>query len=390
MRMARGKLVAHGARHKYICRVRALVISPDAVDPALRGRLRALQGMGCSVTLVVPANWPPDSAAPDWGNDGGIRIAPVPVKGSVDPATLRWQGGGLFRLLAEIRPDIVHVDGEPWWPLTARALRLAAKLRIPAVIHASTSVPVQISLPARLRRRRSLRSARGLMGINRMALEAMTRDRTGVPSAVAPRHGIASLALGRPRHPRPHFMMGFIGRLVPERGLDILIRAAARLRGDWGLTVVGTGPSQPELEALAERVGIGSRVRWLGGMPRNWLESVWPTLDCVVLPARTTAHWVEPVGQALLDAMAQGLPVIGTDSGVIPEVIGDAGIVVPEDDADTLGLALERLQRMPDEQARLGAAGRKRVLTEFADDAVARKTLTFWREVAAWDAAPTP
>jgi glycosyltransferase involved in cell wall biosynthesis len=166
---------------------------------------------------------------------------------------------------------------------------------------------------------------------------------------------------------------------VPERGLDLLIRATARLRGDWSLTVVGTGPMQQELESLAEKVGIGSRVRWLGGMPRHWLDSVWPKLDCVVLPARTTPRWVEPVGQALLDAMAQGLPVIGTESGVLPEIIGDAGIVVGEDDPDVLGLALERLQTMPDEQARLGAAGRRRVMAEYVDDAIARKTLAFWR-----------
>ena len=350
-----------------------------------------MQGMGCSIVLVVPADWPPGApAAPDWGNDGGIRVAPVAVTGGAEPASLRWRGGGLFRLLTEIRPDIVHVDGEPWWPLTVRSLRLAEKLGIPGVLHAGTSVPVQLGVLERLRRRRSIRAAQGLMGINRLALGALTRDRPDVPSAIVPRHGVSSQSLGRPRQPRADFTIGFIGRLVPERGLDVLIRAAARLRGDWALTVVGTGPAQPELEALAERVGIGSRVRWLGGMPRNWLESVWPALDCVVLPARTTAQWVEPVGQALLDAMAQGLPVIGSDSGVLPEIIGDAGVVVPEDDPDTLGLALERLQRMPDEQARLGASGRKRVLTEFVDDAVARKTLAFWRSVTAREIAPTP
>jgi glycosyltransferase involved in cell wall biosynthesis len=196
---------------------------------------------------------------------------------------------------------------------------------------------------------------------------------------------------GRPHAPRRgSFDIGFIGRLVPERGVDLLLRATARLRGDWSLTVVGTGPAQQELEALAEKVGIGSRVRWLGGMPRHWLDSVWPTLDCVVLPARTTQRWVEPVGQALLDAMAQGLPVVGTESGVLPEIIGDAGIVVGEDDPDVLGLALERLQSMPDEQARLGAAGRRRVMAEYVDDAIARKTLAFWRVVTGSSPAHAP
>ena len=377
--------------------MRALVISTDAVDPSQRGKLRALEGMGCSVALAVPADWPLGGHRVEWGADGGIKVAPIQVRGSDDPATLRWRGGGLTRLLTEFRPEIVQVEGEPWWPITARALRLAEKFKIPAVLAASSSVPPSLRFAERLRRRRSIRAARGFIGINRLALDLLLRERPSLPGAVIPLHGVSVPVQGRPRSPRDGFDVGFIGRLVPERGADLLIRACARLRGDWSLTVVGTGPAQQELEALAEKVGIGSRVRWLGGMPRHWLDSVWPTLDCVVLPARTTPRWVEPVGQALLDAMAQGLPVVGTESGVLPEIIGDAGIVVGEDDPDVLGLALERLQTMPEEQARLGAAGRRRVMAEYVDDAVARKTLAFWRQVtgttplvAAPQAFPTP
>lgn len=370
--------------------MRALVISTDAIDPSQRGKLRALEGMGCAVALAVPADWPAGGPQVDWGSDGGIKVAPVQVRGGDDPATLRWRGSGLTRLLTDFRPDVVQVEGEPWWPITARALRLSEKLKIPTVLVASTSIASPLGFSERLRRNRSLRSARGFIGINRLALDLLLRDRPSVPHAVIPLHGVSVPVQGRPRIARGSFDIGFIGRLVPERGVDLLIRATARLRGDWSLTVVGTGPAQQELEALAEKVGIGSRVRWLGGMPRHWLESVWPTLDCVVLPARTTQRWVEPVGQALLDAMAQGLPVVGTESGVLPEIIGDSGIVVAEDDPDVLGLALERLQTMPDEQARLGAAGRRRVMAEYVDDAIARKTLAFWRQVAVATAAGSP
>ena len=298
--------------------MRALVISTDAIDPSQRGKLRALEGMGCAVALAIPADWPPDGPKVEFGSDGGIQVAPIQVRGGDDPATLRWRGGGLGRFLTEFRPDIVQVEGEPWWPITTRALRLAEKFKIPAVLAASSSVSAPLGLAERLRRNRSIKSARGFIGINRLALDHLLRERPGVPHAVIPAHGVSVPVQGRPRGPRPSFNIGFIGRLVPERGLDLLIRATARLRGDWSLTVVGTGPEQQDLEALAEKVGIGSRVRWLGGMPRHWLESVWPTLDCVVLPARTTQRWIEPVGQALLDAMAQGLPVSGPNRASCP------------------------------------------------------------------------
>lgn len=361
--------------------MRALVISTDAVDPSLRGKLHALVGMGCAVTLAVPANWPPGGPTLEWGTDGGIKVAPIPVRGGEDPASLHWRGSSLSRLLTEFRPDIVQVEGEPWWFLVARAVRLASRLRIPAIILGSSSVAPVLGVRQRWRRARVMRAVKGIAGINRLAADQLAEFAPSVPRTVLPLHGVNVPVQGRPRGARGGFDIGFIGRLVPERGADLLIRAATRLRGDWTLTMVGTGPEQQALEALAEKVGIGSRVRWMGGMPRHWLESVWPTLDCVVLPARTTQRWVEPVGQALLDAMAQGLPVIATDSGVLPEVVADAGIVVEQDDPDVLGLALERLQTMPDEQARLGAAGRRRVMAEYVDDAVARKTLAFWRQV---------
>jgi glycosyltransferase involved in cell wall biosynthesis len=63
-------------------------------------------------------------------------------------------------------------------------------------------------------------------------------------------------------------VIGFLGRLDEEKGLDVLLRACVRLYGPWTLTVAGTGPEQETLEALAERLGIASRVTWLGGIPR--------------------------------------------------------------------------------------------------------------------------
>jgi glycosyltransferase involved in cell wall biosynthesis len=329
--------------------------------------------MGCSLALLVPIGAGVD------GTEGGLRVVPVPVKG--EPHAASWSEEPMRRLLTEFRPDVLQVEAEPWWPVARQALRLAQKVHVPAVLHATTSVAPALGLRERLRRNGALRLARGLAAPNRLALDLLHRQRSDLPAAVIPRHGIVIPTQGRPRAPRPGFVIGFVGRLVPERGLDVLLRACAQLRGDWKLAVVGTGPDQEELEGLAQRLGIGSRVTWQGGLPRQWLETFWPTVDCVVMPSRTTQRWVESAGQSVLDAMAQGLPVIGSESGVLPEIIGDAGITVPEDDPDRLALALQRLQAMPDEQARLGSAGRRRVMAEYVDDALARKTLALWTAV---------
>jgi glycosyltransferase involved in cell wall biosynthesis len=183
------------------------------------------------------------------------------------------------------------------------------------------------------------------------------------------------------RAPHTGLALGFVGRLIPEKGLDLLFRAAVKLVGRWTITVVGTGPAQEELEGLAERLGIAGRVTWLGALPRSGVEEVWPKLDVLVTPSRTTPRWIEVFPRAPLEAMAHGIAVVGSAAGAIPEIVGDAGIVVPEEDVGALADALQRLHDTPAEHQRLGAAARQRVVDRYTDAAVARDTLAFWREV---------
>ena len=175
--------------------------------------------------------------------------------------------------------------------------------------------------------------------------------------------------------------IGFVGRLIPEKGLDLLFRACVKLVGRWNITVVGTGPAQEELEGLAERLGIAGRVTWLGALPRSGVEEIWSRLDCIVVPSRTTPRWIEVTPRAALDAMAHAVAVVGSAAGAVPETIGEAGIVVPEEDVPALAAVLQRLHDTPGECTRLGAAGRRRVMDEYTDAAVADKTLRFWREL---------
>jgi glycosyltransferase involved in cell wall biosynthesis len=185
------------------------------------------------------------------------------------------------------------------------------------------------------------------------------------------------------RPEQPGLTIGFLGRLIPEKGLDLLFRACVKLVGRWSITVVGTGPAQEELEGLAERLGIAGRVTWLGNLPRQRVEGIWPQLDCVVLPSRTAPRWVESMPRAAMEAMAHGAAVVASAAGALPEIVGSAGIVVPEEDVVALAEALQRLHDDPRERERLATAGRQRVMSEYTDSAIAGKTLRFWRDTIA-------
>jgi glycosyltransferase involved in cell wall biosynthesis len=178
---------------------------------------------------------------------------------------------------------------------------------------------------------------------------------------------------------RTGLAIGFIGRLVPERGCEMLLRACAELLGAWSLIVIGTGPEQEALELVAERRGLSSRISWVGGLPLAALDGLWSELDCLVVPSHDTPTWVERSSPVLLEAMARGIAPVVTNAGALPELVGDAGIVVP--DVEAMALALQELLADPERARELGQRARQRILEEFSDSAVAERTLGFWREV---------
>ena len=155
---------------------------------------------------------------------------------------------------------------------------------------------------------------------------------------------------------------GFItvARLVPQKGLDVLIAALPRLSGTaavWPVTFVGDGPERETLQLQAQDLGVSDRLRWLGFRfdPERFLAEA----AVFVLPSR-----FEGMPNALLEAMAAGLAVIVTDASPGPlEVVepGVSGLVVPSDDPVALAAAMESLASDPERCRRMGAAARQRI-----------------------------
>jgi glycosyltransferase involved in cell wall biosynthesis len=155
---------------------------------------------------------------------------------------------------------------------------------------------------------------------------------------------------------------GFItvARLVPQKGLDVLVEALPRLSGAaaaWPVTVVGDGPERDNLQRQAQDLGVSGRLRWLGfrSDPERFLAEA----AVFVLPSR-----FEGMPNALLEAMAAGLAVIVTDASPGPlEVVelGVSGLVIPSDDPVALAAAMQELAADPERCRRMGAAARQRI-----------------------------
>jgi len=248
--------------------------------------------------------------------------------------------------------------------------------------------PSGSSIMQRRYARQSMAGATGVIAMN-SAVADRVRGATNAPTVVIRAQGITPPLEVAPES-RSAFAIGFAGRLVPERGLDVLFQACVHVHGSWTLTVVGSGPEQETLERLAERLGIAARVSWVGGRRRSEWRTIWPTLDCLALPSRKTAAWYDTGGPHLLEAMAFGVPAVVTSGGVLPEIVGEGGIAVPEEDPDALAAVLRDLQHDPARRRTLAQAARRKVLHDFTDDALARKTHAFWQRLSAASGAATP
>lgn len=166
------------------------------------------------------------------------------------------------------------------------------------------------------------------------------------------------------------FTVGFAGRIVEEKGWRVLARA---LPAGARLVFAGDGPQRGELESLA---AADERIEFLGLLPKHELWSFYAALDCLAVPSLTTPRWKEQSASTLVDGLAMGLPIVASDSGGIADIMGPAGLLVPEGDAAALSDALVRLRDDEALRGRLGELGRERFRREFAIPAYADKIAT--------------
>jgi glycosyltransferase involved in cell wall biosynthesis len=366
--------------------VKVLYVSKALVVAAYRAKLRELRRL-VDVSAVVPNRWGGTAVEPGAADDDVVQLRPVLLPG--------WNSLHVYPRLGDVldreRPQLVHVDEEPFSLAALQLVELARRRRIPAVFFAWENVDKWLPAPLLVTRRRVLHRAAGAIAGTPAAAEMIRRHGYAGPLAVIPQFGVDPEAYSPDEADREltrgalgiaprDFCAGFAGRLVPEKGVDVLVDAVGAL--PWArLLILGDGPHRDRLEARALLVGAGERTTFAGPVPSTEMPHWLRALDVLVLPSRSTPRWSEQFGRVLVEAMACGVPVIASRSGEIPHVVGDAGILVPEDDPPALRAALTELAADPERRARLAARGRERVLRSFTHAHIARGTASFYESL---------
>jgi glycosyltransferase involved in cell wall biosynthesis len=327
-----------------------------------------------AVVLAAPAPQLPSvheqlgTASPDDAHGLPVEVRRMPAGSR--RARVAW----LARQLRSVRPDAVWVQEEPIDPFLLEILaldRLRRRRRIVTAVCENIFPPP--SLPWRLARRVLWPRLDGLIAVATASLEGIRA--AGMPRSVPASTLVAgSLEPAGPVEPLPlpfergaaDFVVGFAGSVIERKGWKVLVRALEQLPAEFKLLVAGDGDQLPELRAAIAEQSLAGRVHHAGLLPKERLWSFYAALDCLAVPSLTTPRWKEQFGGVIADGMVMGLPVVGSSSGAISEVLGPAGLVVPEGDAGALAEALRRLRDDPELRARLGAEGRDRFRREFA------------------------
>lgn len=262
---------------------------------------------------------------------------------------------GLRRALKAFKPDLIHFVGEPW----GIGLRISASVGVPTVIHGAENRYAQgRPFLDRLRistARHNLGRVSGAVGWNVDTLLAMKA--TGLPdhtpTAVLPATTRLrkSAVKGSSRINEGYLTVCFVGRLVPEKGVNVLVDAVKRSGSRVRLRIVGDGPLKSELELQARP--LADQIEFLGSLTQEAAQDMIRMSDVLVLPSRDEGYVCEQFGLVLVEAMAEGTGIVASDVCSIPEVVKGYAELVPPDSAEALAAVLSRLATDDDELARL-------------------------------------
>ena len=370
--------------------MRVLLLSKALVQGTSQRKLEELAKFpGVELTLVTPPYWRHDNGAKQvleklYTTGYRMIVTPMALNGNYHLHSYPKLGG----IMREVRPDIVHIDEEPYNLATFQAMRLARHHKAHALFFTWQNLYRDYPPPFRQIERYNYKHADAALAGNREAVEVLRRKGYKKVIHVIPQFGFDTEIYKRsaprpPREPGAPFTLGFLGRLVETKGLPTIVEALTSLPDYCQAVFIGDGPMKSVLEEEAARLGVSERVIIKPGIPTYEAPRVLEQFDVHVLPSRTFPNWKEQFGRTLAEAMACETPVIGSDSGEIPYVIGDAGLIFPEGNAQELAARVRRLLDNPQLYAELATKGRQRVLENYTQERIARQTFEVYQEMMA-------
>jgi len=368
---------------------RLLIASHTYTEKLNRQKLHFLAAK-FALRVVVPPEWSDTLAVVKVDNQEKDLFELKPVKiffnGHINGYIYALRL--LSNCLKEFKPDIVYVEEEPTSFALAQFSWLKRKFNYKLGFFTWENIYRRPRHP--LVQALNLKRADFAVAGNKEAKNVLRQKNFSRPIKVIPQLGVdlgvffpdktVRTDIRKKLELKDFFVIGFAGRLVYEKGVHLLLQAVAQLRQDFRVLILGKGPYKNELEKLAQKLGVNKKIKWVSGVPHRQVANYLNAMDCLVLPSITTNYWKEQYGQVLVQAMACEVPVVGSKSGAIPEVVNDAGLLFTEGDIHDLAAKLEFLMSHQKEVQKLKQQALLYVQKNHSTNVLAAKLASFLSE----------
>jgi len=376
--------------------MKVLSISHSAVVGGYHDRYREVvrQG-GVDLTLLTPERWRQFNRTVELEkkSDPEYRII------ARQPATWGLPGHGLKNvshvylgiagLIAEVRPEIIELWEEPFSAVTAHTIRAARRTvpRAKLIFFSAQNIRKSYPPPFSWFEKYTYRHADFAFIMNKEAEEVVRKKGWRKGSLVLPlgvnteRFQKLSVSSLRANLGLDRFTVGFVGKLEVQKGVSDLVQAVGKLKDEVNLLIIGGGTLKKRLNDLIEELGLSERTRIVPSVPYDELPNYFNCMDALVLPSVTLPGLKEQFGRVLIEAMACEVPVIGSDSGEIPDVIGDAGLIFEEGNSDALSERITLLISNPNRVRELARKGRQRVEDKYAWSVIACQQIRVYNKL---------
>ncbi|AVQ71057.1 alpha-maltose-1-phosphate synthase [Microcystis aeruginosa NIES-1211] len=386
--------------------MRILVASHTYIVDLNCEKLRALTRLhpNLEVTIVVPQRWQPGGvqnkiieSQPKIADN--FRVIPISNFSQNNQALLTF-GTDIIPLLQKFRPDIIQVEQGSKSLAYAQFITLNRLLNLRAknVFFTWWNLPYNLKFPISWLEAYNLKNTDGLIAGNQDGVDVLKERGYRGKYTVLPQLGVDEVLFSPSKQPdlarslgieTDEFVIGFVGRFVEEKGILTLIKAVAKLTGNWRLLLLGRGILKDKIVSEAAAAGIRDRLIIAESVPHDQVVNYINLMNTLVLPSEityrvktlTAVGWKEQFGHVLIEAMACQIPVIGSDSGEIPFVIADTGLIFPEKDGEALAKSIQTLLDNPSFAQELGQRGYQRVMNNYTNKALAQKQLDFYQQL---------
>ena len=380
--------------------LRVLFVSHAYVIGVNQGKLKAISETGSiKVGLVAPNNW----ISLEWNRPLELETPHPDIEIYPTPVIFPGRGGAciyspwhVWKAIKDFSPDIIQVELEAF-SLGAFEFALWSNATgIPVVIFGwENRLDRRLSFLRNLLCQYVFRTIPAIIPGNHDGAELMRKwNYTGLIETI-PQMGVDPEFFSQQKRQtaliekslekdNQTFVIGYLGRLVHEKGVDVVFKALHQLRAqglDCRVVLWGSGADEAALKQEAQALQISEYVSWQGAVRHEQVPEAISHFDALVLPSRTMPDWKEQFGHVLIEAMAMGVPVVGSSSGEIPHVIGREDLVFEEDNDEELAKIIERLICSPAWREEIQQYGINRVDQQFTHQRIAERLVSLWQKI---------